>query len=336
MASVPVDIPQTLQDLLPKWAHFCLYVGRFVEDELSIDLEGRRVLVGLSGGVDSTALLLVLHYLSQRAGFTVGAVHLDHQLRSESAEDAAFARSLCESLGIDCAVESRDVARLAEERGVGLEEAGREARYRLYAGFCESSQYDYVALGHQLDDLSEDVLMRLIRGTGWPGLSGMPGFDPARSLIRPLLLIPKSTLKAFVTHVGVGWREDASNADPSMTRNRVRNEILPLIERENPAFWQSVSRLWRIGRVEQDFWQGLESGACENLDNTRLESLHKAERLHLYKACLDRLGPGQVLSDTLFKLDEAWLEKHSTAVFQFPGDKTATITASGVLFSSKH
>jgi tRNA(Ile)-lysidine synthase len=336
MTSVPADIPQTLQDLMPKWAHFCLYAGRFVEEELGIDLEGRRVLVGLSGGVDSTALLLVLHYLSKRVGFTVGAVHLDHQLRPESTGDAAFARSLCDSLGINCTVESRDVALLAGERGVGLEEAGREARYRLYAELRESGGYDYVALGHQLDDLSEDVLMRLIRGTGWPGLSGMAGLDPARALIRPLLLIPKSTLKAFVTHVGVGWREDASNADPSMTRNRVRNEILPLIEKENPAFWQSVARLWRIGRVEQDFWDGLETGACENLDNTRLESLHKAERLHLYKACLDRLGPGQALADTLFKLDEAWREKRNTAVFQFPGDKTATITASGVVFSSKH
>ncbi|MGE4422895.1 MAG: tRNA lysidine(34) synthetase TilS [Pseudodesulfovibrio sp.] len=336
MTSAPADIPQTLQDLLPKWAHFCLYAGRFVEEELGIDLEGRRVLVGLSGGVDSTALLLVLHYLSKRVGFTVGAVHLDHQLRPESAGDAAFARSLCETLGIDCTVESCDVARLAEERGMGLEEAGREARYRLYAEMRESGGHDYVALGHQLDDLSEDVLMRLIRGTGWPGLSGMAGFDPARALIRPLLLIPKSTLRAFVSHVGVAWREDASNADSSMTRNRVRNEILPLIEKENPAFWQSVARLWRIGRVEQDFWEQLESGACEILDNSRLESLHKAQRLHLYKACLDRLGPGQALADTLFKLDEAWRDKRNTAVFQFPGDKTASITASGVVFSSKH
>ncbi|EGB13694.1 tRNA(Ile)-lysidine synthetase [Pseudodesulfovibrio mercurii] len=336
MAALPADIPPTLQDLLPKWAHFCLYAGRFVEEELGIDLTGRRVLVGLSGGVDSTALLLVLHYLSSRADFTVGAVHLDHQLRPESADDATFARALCERLGIDCEVETRDVARLAEERGVGLEEAGREARYALYAELRESGGWDFIALGHQLDDLSEDVLMRLIRGTGWPGLSGMAGHDPARGLIRPLLLIPKSTLKAFVTHLGVPWREDASNADPAMTRNRVRNEILPLIEKENPAFWQSVARLWRLGRVEQAFWAVLESEACEILDNSRLESLHKAQRLHLYKACLDRLGPGQALADTLFKLDEAWRDRRVGAVFQFPGDKTASVGSGNMVFASKH
>lgn len=336
MSALPADIPLSLQDLLPKWAHFCLYAGRFVEEELGIDLTGRRVLVGLSGGVDSTALLLVLHYLSRRADFTVGAVHLDHGLRRESGGDAAFARALCERLGIDCTVESRDVARLAEERGLGIEEAGREARYELYARLREAGGWDFVALGHQLDDLSEDVLMRLIRGTGWPGLSGMAGYDPERALIRPLLLIPKSTLKAFVIHVGVSWREDASNADPSMTRNRVRNEILPLIERENPAFWQSVARLWRIGRVEREFWAELEAGACEILDNSRLETLHKAQRLHLYKASLDRLGTGQALADTLFKLDDAWREGRVGAVFQFPGDKTASIAAASVVFAAKH
>ncbi|WP_272699760.1 tRNA lysidine(34) synthetase TilS [Desulfovibrio sp. Fe33] len=335
MTSTPADIPSSLQDLLPKWAHFCLYVGRFVEEELGIDLEGRRVLVGFSGGVDSTALLMVLHYLSKRANFTVGAVHLDHGLRQESADDAAFARSLCETLGIECVVEKCDVARIAETRGIGCEEAGREARYRLYAELLRSGGYDYVALGHQLDDLSEDVLMRLIRGTGWPGLSGMAGYDPQRALIRPLLLIPKSTLAAFVTQLGIQWREDHTNTDPSMTRNRVRNEILPLIERENPNFWQSVARLWRIGRVEQDFWSELETEACEILDNARLEALHKAQRLHLYKACLDRLGSGQALADTLFKLDEAWQDHRNNAVFQFPGDKTATVTVSGVVFSSK-
>lgn len=336
MPALPADIPQTLQDLLPKWAHFCLYAGRFVEEELGIDLTGRRVLVGLSGGVDSTCLLLLLHYLSQRGDFTVGAVHLDHGLRPESGGDAAFARSLCERLGIDCTVESRNVARLAEERGLGIEEAGREARYELYAQLRESGGWDFVALGHQLDDLSEDVLMRLIRGTGWPGLSGMAGYDPGRALIRPLLLLPKSTLAAFVSSLGIVWREDASNADPAMTRNRVRNEILPLIEKENPAFWQSVARLWRIGRVERDFWAELESGACEILDNSRLEDLHKAQRLHLYKACLDRLGSGQALADTLFKLDSAWQERRVGADFQFPGRKTARIAASGVVFTAKH
>ena len=336
MSSAPGIIPQSLQDLLPKWAHFCLYVEKFVTEELGVSLNGKRVLVALSGGVDSTALLCVLKYLSQRNDFTLLAAHLDHGLRPESGEDAAWSQGLCTSLGVECVTRAVDVSNISQLQGIGLEEAGRIARYTFFEELCESHKTDIIALGHHLDDLSEDVLMRLIRGTGWPGLSGMAGYDPGRALLRPLLLIPKSTLVAFVSHLGITWREDASNSDPTMTRNRVRNEILPLIQRENPNFWQSVARLWKIGRIENDFWESAVFEPADFLDNERLEGLHKAERLRLYKACLDRFGPGQVLADTLFKLDEAWEEKRVGAVFQFPGEKTASIQGSGLVFASSH
>ncbi|MCJ2163862.1 MULTISPECIES: tRNA lysidine(34) synthetase TilS [unclassified Pseudodesulfovibrio] len=336
MNSTPCNIPQSLQDLLPKWAHFCLYVEKFITEELGIDLSGKRILVGLSGGVDSTALLCVLHYLSQRAGFHVLATHLNHGLRPEATQDAIWVKSLCDTLGVECHVAAQDVSRLAQKQAVGIEEAGRNARYALYADVCMENGADYVALGHQLDDLSEDVLMRLIRGTGWPGLSGMAGYDPDRALVRPLLMIPKSTLIAFVTHLGIVWREDHTNTDLNMTRNRVRNEILPLIQRENPNFWQSVARLWKIGRIETDYWDVATADTTECLENDRLQKLHKACRLRLYKACLDTFGPGQVLAETLFKLDEAWQDKRVGTVFQFPGDKTASVTASGVLFKGTH
>jgi len=336
MFIAPENFPKTLQDLLPKWAHFCLYVEKFITRELKQKLSGKHLVVGFSGGVDSTALLLVLHYLSQRNNFRLTAVHLNHQLRPEASDDAAWCKSFCDALGVECVVESRDIGAFAEEFGVGIEEAGRNARYDLLQNVKNDTGANYVALGHQLDDLSEDVVMRLIRGTGWPGLSGMTGYDPHRSLIRPLLMIPKSTLIVFVTKAGVEWREDASNEESDWTRNRVRNEILPLIQKENPNFWQSVSRLWKIGRIEQDYWQSMTSSASEILENALLETAHQALRLRLYKSCLDQLGSGQVLADTLFKLDEAWQEKHIGSTFQFPGDKTATITAAGVVFGCTH
>jgi tRNA(Ile)-lysidine synthase len=336
MTDSPCNIPQSLQDLLPKWAHFCLYVEKFITEELGIDLSDKRILVGLSGGVDSTALLCVLKYLSQRAGFQVMATHLNHGLRAEAVQDAQWVKSLCDTLGVECHAVSQDIGRLAQEQAIGIEEAGRNARYALYADVRMENGADYVALGHQLDDLSEDVLMRLIRGTGWPGLSGMAGYDPDRALLRPLLMIPKSTLIAFVTHLGIVWREDHTNADLNLTRNRVRNEILPLIQRENPNFWQSVTRLWKIGRIESDYWDIATADTTECLENARLNELHKACRLRLYKACLDRCGPGQVLAETLFKLDEAWQDKRVGTVFQFPGEKSASITASGVLFKATH
>lgn len=336
MADPFADIPRSLQDLLPKWAHFCLYTERFITHELGVELEGKRIVVGLSGGIDSTALLLVLRYLSVRNDFTVLAAHLDHNLRDESAEDARWCEQLCESLDIQCVTDVCNVTETAQEAGIGLEEAGRHARYAFYQDILADKHADLIALGHHQGDLSEDVLMRFIRGTGWPGLSGMTGYDEERSLIRPFLMLPKSTLKAFLTYAGVEWREDISNEDPLWMRNRIRNEVLPLILRENPNFGDSVGRLWKIGRIETEYWDELADSVAESLDNATLAASHKAVRLRMYKACLDKIGPGQALAHSLFKLDEAWEEKKVGAVLQFPGDKTATITASGVDFAVTH
>jgi tRNA(Ile)-lysidine synthase len=336
MSDAPVNIPQSLQELLPKWAHFCLYTEKFITDELGLDLSGKRIVVGLSGGADSTALLLVLHYLCPRNDCHVVAVHLNHMLREEADAEEAWCRTLCESLSIEFISESRDIKQSAQETEVGLEEAGRNARYELFQRVLHEKQADFVALGHHRDDLSEDVLMRFIRGTGWPGLSGMAGFDPDRNLIRPFLMLPKSTLKAFLAHAGVKWLEDVSNDDPQWTRNRIRKNILPLIFEENPNFGDAVARLWKIGRIETDYWDDMTRSLSENLGNDLLEGTHKAARLRMYKARLDDLGPAQVLAHSLFKLDQAWEEKRVGAVFQFPGEKTATITASGVVFSVSH
>lgn len=329
-------VPQSLQELLPKWAHFCLYTEKFITRELGVDLKGKHLLVGFSGGVDSTALLLVLHYLSTRNDCRVTAAHLNHCLRSEADDDAVWVKNVCASLGIECFDRKIDIKSLADESGTGLEEAGRNARYNFFTEIQKKQSIDLVALGHHQDDLSEDVLMRFIRGTGWPGLSGMPGYDADRNLIRPFLMLPKSTLKAFVEYIGLEWREDATNLEPSATRNRVRNELLPIILRENPNFLDSVGRLWKIGRIESDYWKDMTEHVGESLSNETLAASHQAVRLRLYKASLDRLGEGQALAHTLFLLDDAWKEKRIGSTFQFPGDKTATITASGVVFSFKH
>ncbi|WP_366141548.1 tRNA lysidine(34) synthetase TilS [Pseudodesulfovibrio sp.] len=301
-----------------------------------MDLSKKTLISACSGGADSTALLLVLHWLASRSGGRVVGVHLDHGLRPESGDDAAFVRGLCDALGVECVVRRVDVADLAETSGVGLEEAGRNARYALFAEVLAGHGGDAVAVAHHLDDLAEDVLMRLVRGTGWPGLSGMAGYDPVRRLLRPFLLTRKAELTGLLADIGVGWREDCSNSDERWTRNRVRHAILPLLLEENPNFPEAVARLWRLGALDAGYWAEQTTGADGLLDNRRLHAAHKALRLRLYKSALDGIGGGQVLADTLFRLDTAWTEGRIGAVFQFPGDRTAAITASGVLFSAKH
>jgi len=166
MGDAPGTPPGSLQDLPPKWAHFCLHIDRFIADELGFDLSEKTLIAACSGGADSTALLLVLHWLARRNGGRIVAVHLDHGLRPEAGADAAFVQALCASLDVECVVRKADVATLAEETGVGLEEAGRNARYALFAEVLAERGTDAVAVAHHLDDLTEDVLMRLVRGTG--------------------------------------------------------------------------------------------------------------------------------------------------------------------------
>ena len=331
-----MSTPATLQDLLPKWAHFCLYVERFIIHELEFDLTRKHIVAAVSGGVDSTALLHVLGFLAPRNDLTLTAVHLNHQLRPEAKGDMEHVQGLCKSMGVDCITETKDVAQLATDTGVGVEEAGRNARYALYSEVLAQTGAEAVALGHHLDDLSEDVLMRFIRGTGWPGLAGMPGHDSNRKLLRPFLSLPKSTLSAFVERLGVSWREDESNAELDGMRNRIRHELLPLIFQENPNFADSVARLWKIGRIEADYWSDRIGDPASTIDDEALRSRHQAERLRMYKAALDALGPGQALAHTLFKLDESWRDGRIGAVFQFPGEKTASIVQGGVVFSASH
>jgi tRNA(Ile)-lysidine synthase len=329
-------MPRSLQELPPKWAHFCLGIERFVTEYLNVDPRGRTLAVGLSGGLDSTALLLCLRCLAARNGGRVMAVHLNHRLRPEADDDARWAAALCAALDVPCMVREADVAALAAQSGTGVEEAGREARYALYAEVLAAHDADFIALGHHLDDLGEDVVMRLVRGTAWPGLAGMPGRDDARRLLRPLLLTPKATLAEFLTDIGVSWREDATNSDPRWARNRVRTDVMPLLLRENPNLLDSMARLWRVGEADRDYWETLTAGVGQHIPQATLAAAHRALRLRLYKAALDRLGPGQALAESLFGLDRAWREGRIGAVVQFPGGKTASVTGSGVVFSARH
>lgn len=346
----PVDLhqyPEKLQDLPPEWARFCLEVERFVARDLGVDLRGRKLLVALSGGPDSTALFLVLHYLSERGGFTLEAAHFNHLLRPESGYDAWFADRLAESLNVVCRHEARDVAAHAREFRLGLEEAGRALRM----GFLErqrlESGADCIVLGHHLDDLSEDVVLRLTRGVGWPGLGGMSGHDPGRSLLRPLLLTPKSRLLEFLVALDVTWVEDPSNEDLAFARNRARLEVIPLLTRENPSLGETVARLWRQAELDRRYFEAetgalLERALAPDLPRKKggpvfllaepLGQAHPALRLRLYKTILDGLGPGQVLADTLLHLDEAFAAGRLGSVFQFPGRKQATVRSEGLQF----
>lgn len=252
--TMPAVLPRTLQELPPEAAHLCLRVANFLSDELAVPVRSRHLVVALSGGADSTALLLILFYLRQRLGITLGALHVDHGLRPESLAEAAAVAHFCQRLEIPCLIRREAVSEQAAASGTGTEEAGRTARYRCLQEALPDSAEDWYCTGHHLDDLTEDVLMRLIRGSGWPALGGMVAKDERRRILRPLLTLSRGEIEQFLEILGVQWTEDASNKSHAYRRNRIRHTILPLILEENPGFRDQMLSLWRLAGIDADYW----------------------------------------------------------------------------------
>lgn len=217
-----------------------------------------QVVVAVSGGADSMALLHLLVCLNRHEGWTLRlhVAHLNHQLRGEAAEqDAAFVQAVSDDLGLPCTMDARDVAQAARERSIGVEEVGREERYAFLERVCLQTGARIVATGHHADDNAETILQRILRGTGLRGLSGIPRTRVVSPLsdvtiIRPLLRHRRSELRDFLLDQGISFREDYSNAQNEPTRNRLRNELIPQLEEAfNPQVREALLRLG-----EQALW----------------------------------------------------------------------------------
>jgi len=207
---------------------------------------GAHLLVAASGGADSTALLLALHESADTLRLRISVAHLHHGLRGAEADaDAAFVEDLAGRLGCRCVVGRADVARRARARGVSVEMAAREARYRFLAEHAHGLGADAAATAHQADDQAETVLLKLARGSGPDALAGI-GFRTVICgvpVVRPLLEASRAQVVAFLRARHAAWREDATNRDRAHLRNRVRHEILPLMkQRLNPEVVRALCR----------------------------------------------------------------------------------------------
>ena len=213
---------------------------------------GESLLVAVSGGPDSLALLRVLIDLRSEIDLTMSACHLNHGFRGEEAEqDAEYVRRVCGDMGVPCHVEFRDVPALMKQLRVGAEEAGRIARYQFFESVCLMTGARKVALGHTMDDQAETVLMRLVRGAGTAGLSGIP---PVRGMyIRPLIEVTREEVEEFCRSRGLEPRIDRSNLKPIYFRNRVRHEVFPLLERDNPQLVRTLARTADLMREDADY-----------------------------------------------------------------------------------
>jgi tRNA(Ile)-lysidine synthase len=265
---------------------------------------GDRVGVAVSGGIDSVALLRVLLELRGELGIVLLVVHFNHKLRgAESDEDEHFVADLARVHGLEFFSESGNVAEHASREHVSLEAAARELRYRFFRHVLDSdgssaaeappqneasdpsdetaaspehtphvlsrARLDKVVTGHTLDDQAETVLLRLIRGTGIDGLSGIhprilvedDDGELCGEIVRPLLGTGRRELEQYLSDIGQSWREDSTNSDHSFTRNRLRKRVLPLLQKEfNPAITENLAELAEIARGEEEYWENEVAG----------------------------------------------------------------------------
>ncbi len=241
-------------------------------DNLRRDFEtrriaGQRVLIAVSGGADSTALLRGALDLAPEFRLTICAAHLNHGLRgAASAADAAWVAQTCTALGVRLVAGTIDLSGPAQEPTAGIEETARAARYRFLEQAARADQCAAIATAHTADDQAETILHHILRGTGLAGLGGIPRERALGSgvvVIRPLLETTRFNVLGYLNDLGQPFRDDASNGDESFTRNRIRHTLLPQLAAEYNG--QVADALRRLGRQAADAQAALEALAREAL-----------------------------------------------------------------------
>lgn len=344
-------MPLTLQALPPHAAKLCLRVEKICRERFHLK-HGHKLLLAISGGADSTALALIFHILAPRLGLSLAALHINHSLRAEAEEDAAFSQNLCSELEIPCKIAVADVNKAACENHCGLEEAGRLARLAFLEKEREAIGAHYIVTAHHSGDLAEDLLMRLLRGSAWPQLGGM-AWQNGR-ILHPLLHEKPAKLKSFVTACGKNWREDSSNQNLAFKRNRIRHLLMPMLRCENPSLDRSIQRLHDQADQDSDYWrQEINKALAINpwqlsklgdtallcLPKSLLKNIHPALRMRLFAFALDYLRQtlgqkGQNRAETLQNLEKAYTSGIGGKIIQCSGDIAAVCRQGDVLFSS--
>jgi tRNA(Ile)-lysidine synthase len=215
----------------------------------------QRVGVAVSGGADSVCLLHLLHELAPRWNLHLSVVHIDHGIRgAASRADAEFVRTLAEQFALPFHFRQADVLSIDDN----MEQAARRVRHEFYRDLMHAGTVDRIATGHTRSDQAETVLYRILRGSGFAGLSGIRPVT-RDGIVRPLLACTRAEVEAWMAKHGIAWREDESNLDRSFARNRIRHELLPQLRREfNPQLDEALANLAVIAGDEEDWWHRLQ------------------------------------------------------------------------------
>ena len=224
---------------------------------------GDHVVAGVSGGADSVALLHILLLLKPELGLQITAAHLNHNLRGdESMRDESFVKTFCARLNVDLAVERSDIAGISKDRGISLEEAGRDARYAFFLRLA-APKNEKIAVAHNVNDSVETVLLNLARGTALRGLCGIP---PVRGdIIRPLINCERAEIEKYCGENGLNFVTDSTNLKPDFTRNRIRHSVMPQLLAINPGLFGTVSGNLESLRIDAGFLERAAKNALNGM-----------------------------------------------------------------------
>ena len=296
---------------------------------------GGRVVAAVSGGADSVGLLYLLLELQARAELSVVAVaHFNHQLRGDDADvDERFCSDLAASVGVPFEAAREDIRARAREERRSIEDTARRTRYAFLHAVAPRYRADAVAVGHTLDDQAETFLLRLIRGAGSRGLAAIR--PKAGLIIRPLIDVRRLDLREYVTTRGLAFREDASNADVSIPRNRVRHELIPYLERAfSPGIVDVLAREAASAREDEERLHAeaidlassivLTDAAqtASRVDAAALTALHPAIAARVAREALGRLGSNRFIGfDHIQRFLEFGAQANEGAALSLPGQQ---------------
>ena len=306
-------------------------------DNLRFDfLRGKHLLVALSGGADSVALMHILLKRTDADGFTISCAHLHHGIRGPEADaDAAFCRKICDEAGVELICGYADIPEIARKQHMGLETAARIERYRFLDEAKQKCGADLIALAHHADDQAETVLMHLLRGTGPEGIGAMPMLSGDK--FRPLIGVRKQELTEYLLSEGICWQEDKTNAVCDNPRNALRLNVLPEIEKSYPSAAKAVARYAHAAAIESDFV----SRMTDSFMKTHLERLPCGEKIRLddeWEEAILRRAIRRICGSRLdaAKLDELiFLAQKNRGKVQIFSDLTAEKTPGGLYFHQK-
>ncbi len=245
----------------------------------SMPICGRRVVVALSGGADSMALLYALYFLKDEYGVTLEACHVNHGIRGDSANrDEEFVKSECEKLEIKLHLLSADVPKLAEEKGMGLEECGRFVRYEFFSSLGDC----LVATAHTLSDRCETLILNETRGASLKGICSIPA--QRGNIIRPLIDCTRDDIEAFCRENSISFVTDETNFDDTYSRNRIRLNVIPELKKINPSFESAAARLIDSAAEAEDYLSEIskkviaKARCCGGYDTKIISAEHTAVR----------------------------------------------------------